>query len=611
MSILFCRNLTVDVSGQTLLEDINLAIEPGEKVGLVGPNGVGKTTLLRAILQEITPEHGQTTISGTIGYLPQSPLLKEEGTIWESMLQERSDLLDMRAELQRLEQEMARNSEERILAQYARLMECYERQGGYALEAQVRKILAGLGLGEKLSTIVRRLSGGEKTRLALAKLLLRSPEILILDEPTNHLDIKALEWLEGFLGDYAGAVLVVSHDRYFLDRLVTKIFYLSSLGLKAYSGNYSEFEWQLATEEKTLEREAEQQAKKIARLEEYIRRNKAGVNSRQARGRELQLQKIKPVIQANMNKQVSISLKSSSRSGDRVLEIEDLAVAFGSRQLFSHVELKLRRGDRVALLGANGVGKTSLLKAIMGVVPYRGRVRLGANVRIGYYSQEHEELSVSGTVIDEIRSASDLKDPEIRQLLARYGFTGEDVFKDIAVLSGGEKSRLALGKLFLTGGNLILLDEPTNHLDAATREVLEEALQDYDGTVLLVSHDRYFLDRIVTRIAHLTERGLELYEGDYTGYRERLREEAPSNEPVPEKQAQRERQENKEAQRKQKRIQKMEEEIADLEDRFEQLEVELSSVAADYARAMELHEEQEEVKRLLEQAFEAWAQACQ
>jgi ATP-binding cassette subfamily F protein 3 len=608
MSVLFCRDCGVDISGDPLFRRVSFALENGEKAALVGPNGAGKTTLIRACLGDFRLESGEVQILGSYGYLPQTPIVEDEGNVFQCVLQERADLLQMQEQLRELEEKMALTHSEKVLEQYAALTELFERQGGYALEALVRRILAGLGLEAELNSLVPTLSGGQKTRLALCKLLLRSPELLILDEPTNHLDIAALEWLEGYLRDYPGALLIVSHDRYFLDRTVSKVFCLENGGLKGYNGNYSEYELQRVLENITISREAERLANRIAKLEEYVRRNKAGVNSKQARGRESQLQKLKPVQIAKADHGLAISLKSGGRSGDRVLLIEDLAITYGARKLFSNVKLDLRRGDKVALLGKNGIGKTSILKSILRQIPFAGTIRLGANVKVAYYSQEHEQLGNSGTVMDEIRACSRLKDPEIRSLLARYGFRKDDVFKLISVLSGGEKSRLALCKLFLEQGNLLLLDEPTNHLDAETRGVLEEALQEYDGTVLVVSHDRYFLDKVVSKIAELTSCGLLLYEGDYTGFKEYKQQEETVSAPLERntKPSYQEQQETRNEAREKKRMKQLETEIEELESELLTLEADLALASTNYELAMKLHDECEKIKKRRDCVLEEW-----
>ncbi|OLN32826.1 ABC-F family ATP-binding cassette domain-containing protein [Desulfosporosinus metallidurans] len=609
MSVLFCRDCGVDISGDPLFRRVSFALENGEKAALVGPNGAGKTTLIRACLGDLRLESGEVQILGSCGYLPQTPIVEDEGNVFECVIQERADLLQMQEQLRELEEKMALTPSEKVMEQYAALTELFERQGGYALEALVRRILAGLGLEAEMNSLVTTLSGGQKTRLALCKLLLRAPELLILDEPTNHLDVAALEWLEGYLRDYPGALLIVSHDRYFLDRTVTRIFCLENGALKGYAGNYSEYELLRVIESKTIGREAERLEKKIAKLEEYVRRNKAGVNSKQARGRESQLQKLKPIQVTKVDHGLSISLGSGGRSGDRVLLIEDLSITFGARTLFQKGHLDLRRGDRVALLGKNGVGKTSILKAILHQVPFAGTIRLGANVKVAYYSQEHENLGSSGTVMDEIREVSSLKDPEIRSLLARYGFRKDDVFKLVSVLSGGEKSRLALCKLFLEQGNLLLLDEPTNHLDTETRGVLEEALQEYEGTVLVVSHDRYFLDKVVHKIAELTTQGLSLFEGDYTSFKEYKQQEETQVAPIEKcskPSSQDQQQDSRNLAREKKRMKQLEIEIEALEESLQTLESELALADTNYELAMKLHEESEKVRKHLDSVLEEW-----
>ncbi len=609
MSILACRNCGADVAGDPLFRDISFAIEPGEKVGLIGPNGAGKTTLLKACLGEHRWEIGECFLSGSIGYLPQMPLLQEDGTVYEMMLEASAELLRMQAELRDLEGRMAEGADQKIFDHYAILTEKFERRGGYALEAQIRRILSGLGLAEEAGSQITWLSGGQKTRLALGRLLLRSPDLLFLDEPTNHLDIEATEWLEGFLREYPGAVLIVSHDRYFLDQVVGKIFHLNQGRLKVYEGNYSEFELQSMIEQKTREREEEKLLKKIARLEEYVRRNRAGVNAKQARGREIQLNKMAPVEKAASVRHVSLSLGQAARSGDRVLEVEDLALSFGDKTIFQHINLDLRREDRVALLGKNGAGKTSLLKCIIGILPGQGNVKLGANVKVAYYSQEHENLDLNRTVMEEILYSSELIDGEARALLARFGFREEEVFKPVRSLSGGEKSRLSLCKLFLANGNLLLLDEPTNHLDSETRSELEETLNGYEGTLLVISHDRYFLDQIATRVIELTPEGLICFSGNYSDYKARKRDLEKKAESKPLSSAQRDRQEAKEAARQRKKLEQMEENIAALEKKIAELEVVMAECGSDYEKTLALHREHEETERALNQAIEAWTEA--
>ncbi|WP_443112432.1 ABC-F family ATP-binding cassette domain-containing protein [Dehalobacter sp. DCM] len=614
--------MDIEVAGSPLLKDISFRLEKGMKAGLVGANGAGKTTLLRALLGEIGKEKGDIHWEGTVGYLPQTPeAFAEEGTVFDLMLMERQDILEMRNNLRYLEISMANNAEEKILHQYGRLTERYEREGGYALEARVRKILFGLGLEEQQNKSAAHLSGGQKTRLALGKLLLRDPDTLIMDEPTNHLDIEALEWLEGYLTEYAGAVLIVSHDRYFIDKIVDRIFLIEEGNLKSYEGNYSEFELQRQVEKITLTREAERVNKKIADLEAYILRHGAGIKAKQARGRESMLKRITPVTAPKTTKTLTINFHTKERSGNVVLTVDDLAVKYTQKPVFEHVNLELRRGDKVAVLGRNGAGKTTLLKTIMGQIPYSGTLKIGANVSVSYYSQEHEDVGQRESVIDEIRYACQLDDPEIRSILARFGFRSEDVFKPVSGLSGGEKSRLALCKLFLNQGNLLLLDEPTNHLDMETREVLEEVLREYNGTILTVSHDRYFLDRIANKIACLTREGLRIYEGDYTYYREMIEREnankAPgignlsdskknASDPKENHDARIFREESKQAKRMEKKIKQIEERIDETEIVLKELESKLHAAASDYELTLCLHQEYESARLELDALMEEW-----
>jgi ATP-binding cassette subfamily F protein 3 len=612
MSILLCKNLEVEVAGSTLLNDVNLRLEKGEKAGLIGPNGAGKTTLIKVITGELSPAGGFVACQAEIGYLPQTTQdYDHRGTVFECLLKERNDILEMRQRLRTLEQKMSQTADNKVLDQYGILTEQYENSGGYALEAKIRRILTGLGLAGEQEEEAGNLSGGQKTRLALGKLLLREPELLILDEPTNHLDLEALEWLENYLSAYPGAVMVVSHDRYFLDQVVRKIMLVENSTVKCYSGNYSEFELQRAIEEKTLAREAEKINKKISALEEYIRRYKAGIKARQARGRETQLKKLTPLAEPRTRKSLNMYSQAESRSGDRVLDIKELSVAYGEKKVLENISLELRRGDRIALLGKNGVGKTTLLKSIMGEVPSQGEIKIGAKVKIAYYSQEHEGLGDRNDVqdiMDELRYSSNMDDAQIRNFLARFGFRGDDVFKPLQALSGGEKSRLALCKLFLARGNLLLLDEPTNHLDMETREVLEEALLNYDGTMVVVSHDRYFLNRIINKVAILTARGIRIMQGDYSTYRQIIEDEEVKNtaRADEDKAAQKYQLESKQNRRKERKIKQLEARIEEKESELKELEIKLNSLAGDYELALQWHEDIEKKGNELNELMEEW-----
>lgn len=609
MSVLVCNNLDIEVAGAKLLQDISFRLEKGDKAGLIGPNGSGKTTLLRTVLGEHPYERGEISCVDSVGYLPQQVQAGErDGTVFDAMLEQRTDILKLREKLRYLELAMSGEAEEKTIERYGTLTERYEGLGGYILEANIRRILSGLGLEQEQTKPVRLLSGGQKTRLALGKLLLQEPELLILDEPTNHLDLEALEWLENYLAGYKGTLLVVSHDRYFLDRIAGRILLIKNGGIRSYRGNYSEYELQGALEEKTLAREAEKINKKIAGLEEYIRRHRAGIKARQARGREKQLQRLNRIEIAEVKKALKLKLGKQVRSGSKVLEVNDLSIRYGEKQVFGGVSLEVRRGDKIALLGKNGVGKTSLLKAVAGAVPYEGVIKTGANVTIGFFSQEHEDFGRENTVLEEIRYSSTMNDPQARSVLARFGFSGEDVFKPLAVLSGGEKSRLALCKLFLSEGNLLLLDEPTNHLDMETRMILEEALSEYEGTALIVSHDRYFLDKIVNSVAVLTSQGLRIFPGDYTDYREYMEEEGEKEkaEALNEQPANAYREESRNSRRKARRLQQLEEKIEKTEVLLKDIERDLHSSLGGYEETLALHQEYERVSRELDELMAEW-----
>ncbi|MDR1321252.1 MAG: ATP-binding cassette domain-containing protein [Gracilibacteraceae bacterium] len=616
MSILAASGLDVDVAGGSLWRGVSFRVEAGEKVGLVGPNGAGKTTLLKVLLGEIRPERGEVFLAEKPGYLPQTAEAAAGlSTVWEDLLAERRDVIDLRTALRAAEEKMAAAGEDvSLLARYAALTQQYEALGGYALEADARRILAGLGLAAAQAEKSASLSGGQKTRLALARLLLAAPELLLLDEPTNHLDVEALEWLENFLTSYRGAVLVVSHDRYFLDRVARRILWLDRGALRVYGGNYSAAELQRSLELKTQAKNAEQTARKIAALEEYIRRYGAGIKARQARGREKQLARLTPVAAPEKEKALRLDLASGGRTGLAVLTVSDLTVAYGARVILRDISFTLRRGEKTALLGANGVGKTTLLRAVLGKIPSGGRVALGAGVRAAYYAQEYEDLGADGAVLDALRAVSRAEDGELRSRLARFGFRGPDVLKPVRGLSGGEKSRLALCRLFLAAGNLLLLDEPTNHIDAPTREALEEALIAYEGTALLVSHDRYFLDRVANRVALLTPESFRLWEGDYSAYRRLRQEETAAAAETPPPTAGREEWERQRLRRRrsvrdENRRAGLEREVAEREAALAAAEQAAADAGGDYEQAAAWHEKAEALRAEIDGLLTRWVEA--
>ncbi|MDK2984595.1 MAG: ATP-binding cassette, subfamily er 3 [Clostridia bacterium] len=531
MIALQAQNNTKSYGADIIFEDISLIINAKEKVGLVGPNGIGKSTFLKCLAGEEPLDEGQIIVGKDIrvGYLAQAgDLFSGEEKVIDLMLSEYEDLLSLRSEITKLETMMSdpaiyaqEHKLDEVMARYSKAAEKYERQDGYSFESKIKGMIKGLGFEEAdFNRPISTFSGGQKTRLALAKLLLREPELILLDEPTNYLDIKAVEWLEDYLATYPGAILAVSHDRYFLDRFVERILELTSQGLQSYPGNYTRY---LILKEKKLQTELKEYRKhqeKIKRLEEYVNRYRAGVKSKQARGRQKQLQKMskmeKPQI---LEKKAAISFNMLRDTGEIVLEMEDINKSYPGKKLFENLSLKIYKGEKVALLGDNGVGKSTLLKIIAGQIQAAGKIRYGSRVKIAYYDQEHENLSEENTVLDEIYTGPHITEHEARSVLGRFLFAGETVQKKVKNLSGGERSRLVLAKLFLQEANFLIMDEPTNHLDVNTREMLEDALSEFPGTMLFVSHDRYFINRLATRVLELENEQLTEYVGDYDYYR--------------------------------------------------------------------------------------------
>jgi ATP-binding cassette, subfamily F, member 3 len=536
MPIVVAREISKSFGAQDVLHEISFEINAGERTALVGPNGEGKSTILRLIAGLESPSGGQiTTARGLkMGYLPQQPPAPTGETLYGSMLPIFAELKARQAQLQQLEHAMsdaARRDE--ALEQYGRLQAEFELAGGYTYETEIQQVLKGIGFtAEDFDRPLQILSGGQLTRAYLARLLLQKPELLLLDEPTNHLDLRATEWLEGHLLEWKGSLVIVAHDRYFLDRVTTKVWDLAFGVLETYPGNYSRYVEQKAErlEQRRLEYEAQQTT--IQRTEAFIRRYRAGQRAKEARGRLKKLGHLKLLERPQEKDTLRLKLTSSGRSGDLVLRTRDLRVGFRARDgvpakaLLDCPELLLRRLERAALIGPNGCGKTTFLRTILGQLPpLSGALKVGESVKIGYFSQTHEDLNLERSAFEEILSVKNLPISQARKLLSRFLFYGDDVFKPLANLSGGERSRVALAKLTLAGANFLVLDEPTNHLDIASREVLEEVLLDFEGTLLFVSHDRYLVDALATQIWAVEEGRLRVYEGNYTEYLEQQREE--------------------------------------------------------------------------------------
>ncbi|MFW5713671.1 MAG: ABC-F family ATP-binding cassette domain-containing protein [Brevefilum sp.] len=532
MSILAATNLSKSYGPDDIFEGISLSIPHGARIAIVGRNGVGKTTLLRILMGVDFPNTGEVQHAKdlTIGYLPQEATLIKEGTLWEHCLEVFTEILDMQENLEACMADMSDpNLAEEAIARYGTLEEAFERQGGYTYEVRIKQTLSGLGFDEvDYHRPITQLSGGQRTRALLAKILLESPDLMMLDEPTNHLDIHAVEWLESFLQDWEGALVVVSHDRYFLDQIADTIWEMTP-SLKVYRGNYSAYLTQ--REERYARRLAEYEAQTafIEKEQEFIRRNIAGQKTNQAKGRLKRLERLledsRLAPPPSEPRRMHINLTTSGRSGDLVLRTYDLKVGYHDegKPLFDCPDLLLQQGECAAIIGPNGAGKTTFLKTILEKTPpYTGKVKLGASLEIGYFAQAHEGLNPEKTLMQEIDSLAPRMLPaEIRNYLAKFLFTGDNVFRKVSTLSGGERGRLALAKLSLSDANLLLLDEPTNHLDLPTQEVLESVLSDFPGTILLVSHDRYLIDSLASQIWEVDPSGktLHVFKGSYTQYK--------------------------------------------------------------------------------------------
>ena len=516
---------------RTVFQDVSFEIRRGERIGLIGANGAGKSTLLKCLIGEEEYDAGAFIVSEgeSIGYLQQDVTYADDITLGQLITEAWQDVMRLEKDLKVLEKEMqSRPDDEGLMNRYARMQERFEWLGGYEYESMSRKIVRGLGFSEAdMNRPVQSFSGGQKTRINLAKALVRRPDYLFLDEPTNHLDMDMLEWLEGYLLSYGGGILIVSHDRYFLDRVATGILELSHGKVTKYKGNYSRYVEQHDQQQMALERAYKKQQEHIHETEEYIRKYKAGIKAKQARGRQSQLDRLERIEWQPDEASLRFNFKPAEECGQKVLTLDKVSGGFADRQLFDHLSLLLRRGEAAALIDPNGAGKTTLIRMIMGEKePTDGHITLGSKVHIGYFAQEHTELHGAWTVLDEIMNAFSYGEDEARSALGHFLFRGDDVFKVIDSLSGGEQARVALLKLFLQGPNFLILDEPTNHLDIPTREVLEQALLDFGGTYLVISHDRYFLDKITRRTLVLENKQLTDYVGNYSYYREKVREAA-------------------------------------------------------------------------------------
>jgi ATP-binding cassette subfamily F protein 3 len=541
MSLLTVENLTKSFGAELIFSGVSFRVDASDRIGLVGPNGAGKSTLLDLIAGRQEADGG--VLSGAnalrVGYLTQTAGFVPTRTLREEMLHVFADAHAWEQELHALAVRMGtpesfENADEyeRLLDRYAELQERFEHIGGYTIEARVDQVLDGLGFTKEQQALpATSLSGGQQTRAALGKLLLQEPDLLLLDEPTNHLDLAALEWLEEYLSGWKGAIIVVAHDRYFLDKVVTRVLELAFGRVEEYKGNYTRYLEQRTERLERRRKEYTEQQEYIARTEEFIRRYKAGQRSKEARGRQTLLNRMERLERPQDFQEMRFSLGKQIESGQVVLSTQKLVIGYpgsdkstsnGASRLLLVPDLEVQRGERIGMLGPNGSGKTTLLRTITGqLAPLEGRVGLGHNVLVGYYAQTHEGLNPRNSVLDEIRLATPFSEESARTFLGRFLFSGDDVYKPISALSGGERSRLALAKLTLLGANFLVLDEPTNHLDLPSRQFLEDVLSDYDGTLLFVSHDRYFVDALATRVWMVQDGTLINHPGNYTDYRTR------------------------------------------------------------------------------------------
>ncbi len=629
MSLLTASGLAKSFGAQDVFTDVSLAIPRQGRIALVGANGVGKTSLLRILAGFDRQDAGQVHRARGVrlGYLPQETRLapaREKDpapTVWDLCLAALPDLRKQEAELARLEAAMTDSQRaEDAMARYGPLQEAFDRAGGYTYPARIRRVLRGLGFSEgEIVTPLSRLSGGERTRADLAHLLLEDPDLLLLDEPTNHLDLQAIEWLEGWLEDWPGAAVIVSHDRYFLDRCVETVWELDGRRLLSYHGNYSAYAGQRADRLRLQASEYRAQQDLVRREQEYIRRNMAGQNSRQAQGRQTRLERMlqqEAVSRPPADRSVRIDFGRADRSGDLVLQTRGLAVGYAdaTEALFDVPDLVLSRGECVALIGPNGAGKTTFLKTLLGTIPaVAGEVHLGAALEIGYFAQAHEQLMPQRTVVEEVLSvATKWTRAQARDFLARFLFTGDSVDKQVEVLSGGERGRVALAKLALEGANLLLLDEPTNHLDLPSQEVLQAALAEFPGTILLVSHDRYLIDALATQIWEVSpeEHSLGVFVGGYAEFVAARQRRDPVNPARPDKVRYRpaarpgDRQQRAELAAAEARIARLETELAEIARRLEQAGVDVDRVRV-------LGQEYASIERNLNDEFSAWERLAQ
>ena len=630
MPVLSCSNISKTYIVDTILDKISFSVEDGDKIGVIGLNGSGKTTLFNILAGNIHEDSGQVYIQKDlkIGYLEQHTSIESSKSIYEECLEVFIHLINMEADIRKLEESISIEASSgdspelaALMEEYGHLSELFLSLNGYGYKSEIRGVLKGLGFPENdFNKEVNLLSGGQKSRLSLAKLLLQKPDILLLDEPTNHLDIEAIDWLEKYLKDYKGACLIISHDRYFLDNVVNRIFYLENLKLHIYNTNYTRFMVQRKKDMDILKKQYEDQQKELKRQEEIIARfmNYGGARYiKQAQSRQKLLNKMKVMDKLSTSKTTRIKFEPEVKSGRDVLSVEDLSKSFGDLELLNDINFNIYRGERVGLIGANGIGKTTLFKIILGQEEKDdGLIQLGHHVMPGYFDQEMDTLNLGKTVIDEIWDDNpNLDYYGIRTILSQFLFVGDDIFKEIEDLSGGEKGRISLLKLMLSKANFLLMDEPTNHLDIDSKEILEDALLDYQGTVFVISHDRYFLNRVTNKILELTADGIVEYVGNYDYYLEKKNEPAYEEDEDEEKTKTQIRIEKKKEKQLIQEERDKRKEILALEDEIEKFEAKLGVLDAEFSNPnlydnpqniVELTRKREEIQLKLDNYYNQW-----